>query len=63
MSMLVLSRKKGERIVIAGNIVITVLDIRGGEKCRLGVEAPREISVDRQEVFEEKRRENPRPAA
>lgn len=56
--MLVLSRKKGERIIIAGNIVITVVEIRG-DKCRLGVDAPRDIPVDRQEVFDDKRRQAP----
>lgn len=47
--MLVLSRKKGESIVIGGNIVITVVDIRG-DKMRLGIEAPKEVRVDRAEV-------------
>lgn len=47
--MLVLSRKKLESIVIAGNIVITVVEIRG-DKCRIGIEAPKEIPVHRREV-------------
>jgi len=47
--MLVLSRKKQERIVIAENIVITVVEVRGN-KVRLGIEAPREIAVMREEV-------------
>lgn len=59
--MLVLSRKKGEKIIIAGNIVITVVEIRG-DKCRLGVDAPIEIPVDRQEVAERRDREPPRAA-
>ncbi|MEX0650037.1 MAG: carbon storage regulator CsrA [Candidatus Andersenbacteria bacterium] len=49
--MLVLSRKKNERVVIDGNIVITVVDIRG-DKVRLGIEAPKEVPVHRQEVYE-----------
>lgn len=47
--MLVLSRKKSERIVIDGNIVITVVDVRG-DKVRLGIEAPREVPIHRSEV-------------
>ena len=49
--MLVLSRKKNEQIVIADNIVITVVEIRG-DKVRLGVDAPKEIPVHRREVFD-----------
>jgi carbon storage regulator len=47
--MLVLSRKKSERIVIDGNIVITVVDVRG-DKVRLGIEAPRDVPIHRCEV-------------
>jgi len=47
--MLVLSRKKGESIVIDGNIVITVVEVRG-DKIRLGIEAPREVPVMRSEL-------------
>lgn len=48
--MLVLSRKNNESIVINGNIKITVVDIRG-DKVRLGIEAPKNISVHREEIF------------
>ena len=48
--MLVLSRKKNESIVINKDITIVVVDIRG-DKVRLGVEAPKEVPVHRQEVF------------
>lgn len=48
--MLVLSRKRDEQIVIADHITITVVDIRG-DKVRLGIEAPRDVSVHRQEVY------------
>lgn len=47
--MLVLSRKKQEAIVINHNVKITVVEIRG-DKVRLGIEAPKEVSVHRQEV-------------
>ena len=49
--MLVLSRKKGENIVINENIVITVVEVRG-DKVRLGVGAPKDVIVHREEVFE-----------
>ena len=47
--MLVLSRKNNESIVIAGNIVITVVDI-SGSKVRIGITAPKEVPVFRKEV-------------
>lgn len=47
--MLVLSRKEGERLVIDGNIVVTVVRLAGG-KVRLGIEAPAEVSVRREEL-------------
>jgi carbon storage regulator len=49
--MLVLSRKKDEKIIIGDNISIMVVEIRG-DKVRLGIEAPREISVHRREVYD-----------
>jgi carbon storage regulator len=48
--MLVLSRRLGEKIVIADNITITVIDIDRG-KIRLGIEAPRSVPVYRQELL------------
>ena len=53
--MLVLSRKRDERIVIGDNIVITVVEVRG-DKVRLGIEAPSEVPVHRQEVLEAMKR-------
>lgn len=52
--MLVLSRHRDEQILIGEHITITVVDIVGG-KVRLGIEAPKDISVDRKEVRESKR--------
>ncbi len=54
--MLVLSRHRGERIIIGDNIVISVEDIRG-DKVRLGIEAPVEIPVHRQEIADRIERE------
>jgi len=56
--MLVLSRKLGEKICIGNNICITVVDIDRG-KIRLGIEAPRDVPVFRQELLPLK----PQPAA
>lgn len=50
-----LSRKKNESIIINDDITITVVEIRG-DKVRLGVEAPKEIPVHRNEVYEAIRR-------
>lgn len=47
--MLVLSRKHDESIVINGNIIVTVIDIRG-DKVRLGIDAPKDVPVHRREV-------------
>lgn len=55
--MLVLSRQRDESIIIGDNIVVTVVDVRG-DKVRLGIEAPREVSVHRREVYEAIQREN-----
>ena len=55
--MLVLSRQRDESIMIGDNIVVTIVDIRG-DKVRLGINAPSEIPVHRQEVYEAIQREN-----
>ncbi len=55
--MLVLSRHRDESIMIGDNIVITIVDIRR-DKVRLGIKAPSEIPVHRQEVYEAIQREN-----
>ena len=48
--MLLLSRKKGESIVIGSGVTVTVLDVQGG-RVRLGIVAPAEVTVHRQEIF------------
>lgn len=55
--MLVLSRQRDESIIIGDNVVVTIVDVRG-DKVRLGIEAPIEIPVHRQEVYEAIQREN-----
>ena len=54
--MLVLVRKKAESIVINDNIIVTVVEIKG-DKVRFGIEAPIDIPVHRQEVYDAIQRE------
>ena len=54
--MLVVSRKRHESIILGDNIVITIVEILG-DKVRLGIEAPKEVPVHRQEVYEAIKRE------
>ena len=49
--MLILTRKLGERITIGDDIVITLLEIKGAQ-IKLGIEAPQNISIHRQEIYE-----------
>ena len=55
--MLILSRKSGESIVIDGRIKITIIRVEG-EAVKVGVEAPAEVPVHRQEVYDEIQRSN-----
>ncbi len=55
--MLVLSRKRDESIIIGDNVVVTIIDIRG-EQVKLGVSAPKTISIHRKEVYEAIQAEN-----
>jgi carbon storage regulator len=55
--MLILTRKLGERITIGNDIVISLLEIKGSQ-VKLGIEAPKGISIYRQEIYERIRREN-----
>jgi carbon storage regulator len=55
--MLVLSRQRDESIVIGDNVVITIVDVRG-DRVRLGIDAPREVTVHRREVYDAIQREN-----
>ncbi len=59
--MLVLTRQREQSIMIGDDIDITVIDIRG-DKVRLGINAPRNITVHRKEIFEQIKRENEQAA-
>jgi carbon storage regulator len=56
-AVLVLSRQRDETIMIGNDIEVTVVDIRG-DKVRLGINAPKDITVHRKEVYDAIRREN-----
>ncbi|WP_432493427.1 carbon storage regulator CsrA [Kineococcus gypseus] len=55
--MLVLTRKPGESVVIGDEVVVRVLEVRG-DVVRVGIEAPRDVQVHRQEVYEAVREAN-----
>ena len=56
--MLTLTREVGEKIVIGDDVVVTVISVSENGRVRLGIEAPRQIRIDREEVLERIRREN-----
>ncbi len=55
--MLVLKRKAGESIIISDNIEIKIIEIEDG-RIKIGIEAPKEVSILRKEVLDETRIEN-----
>ena len=55
--MLVLTRKTGEGIIIGDDIKITIVELKGGG-VRIGIDAPREMKIHRQEVFDRIKQEN-----
>lgn len=59
--MLVITRRPSESIIIRDDIVVTVVSVRG-DKVRLGIEAPKDITVHRKEVYEAIRRIEEKPA-
>ncbi len=48
--MLVLSRKKGQSIIISNNVVVRIIDIKGGQ-VRIGITAPDSTSIYREEIY------------
>ncbi len=60
--MLVVSRRPGERLLIGEAVEVTVLAVRG-DQVSLGVSAPREVPIHREELLERIRRENRRAAS
>ena len=54
--MLILTRRVGETVVIGDDVTVTVLGVKGNQ-VRLGINAPREVAVHREEIFERIKRE------
>ncbi|MEY3173632.1 MAG: hypothetical protein RLZZ436_1546 [Planctomycetota bacterium] len=55
--MLVLSRQSDEAIIIGDNIRVTIVEVRG-DKVRIGIDAPRDVTVHRQEIYDAIRRDS-----
>lgn len=55
--MLVLSRRKAEQIMIGDDICVTIVEIRG-DKVRIGIDAPQQVPVHRQEIYDLIRKES-----
>ena len=49
--MLILTRKVGERLVIDDDVIVTILGVKGNQ-IRVGIEAPREVQVHREEIYQ-----------
>jgi carbon storage regulator len=60
-SLLILTRKVGESVAIGDEIQVSVVEIKGSQ-VKLGIQAPREVSVHRQEIYQKIRQENLRAA-
>jgi carbon storage regulator len=48
--MLILTRRIGEKLIVGGNVTVTILSIRGNQ-IRMGIDAPREVKVHREEIY------------
>jgi carbon storage regulator len=59
-SMLILTRRVSERLMIGTDVAVTVLGVKGNQ-VRIGVDAPRDVAVHREEIFERIEREGFKP--
>ena len=55
--MLVLTRKKGQALMIGNDIELSIIDIQG-DQVRIGINAPRSVPIHRKEIYEEIKKEN-----
>jgi len=55
--MLILTRKLGERINIGDDIIVTLVEVKGSQ-VKLGIDAPKSISIHRHEIYERIRKAN-----
>jgi carbon storage regulator len=60
--MLILTRRVGETLMVGDEVTVTVLGVKGNQ-VRLGVNAPKEVAVHREEIYERIQREHDDPAA
>jgi carbon storage regulator len=60
--MLILTRRQAETLMIGDSVTVTVLDIKG-DRVRIGVNAPRDVIVNRKEIFDKTRRKHRMPYA
>jgi carbon storage regulator len=49
--MLVLTRRLGEKLIIGGNVTVTILGVKGNQ-VRIGIDAPRDVKVNREEIHQ-----------
>lgn len=59
--MLILTRKKDQSVIVNDNIEITIVDIQG-DQVRLGIDAPKDVSIHRKEIYLEIQEENKKAA-
>lgn len=55
--MLILGRKVGEKVMIGDNICVSICSVNGGQ-IRLGFEAPADVAIHREEIYEKIKKEN-----
>ena len=58
--MLILTRRVGETVMIGSEVTVTVLGVKGNQ-VRIGINAPKNVAVHREEIFERIKREQPDP--